>query len=79
MQTAYETLSDEQKKHEYDNPNLFQNMFQGGGGFPSGNSFDFVMLFKNNNKRKVDNQYHLKSHPFTPVLIKMGHQKLYLI
>ena len=44
MQTAYETLSDEQKKHEYDNPNLFQNMFQGGGRFPSGNSFDFVML-----------------------------------
>lgn len=31
VQAAYETLSDPQKKQEYDNPNTF-----GGGGFPGG-------------------------------------------
>jgi molecular chaperone DnaJ len=36
IQSAYETLSDEKKRQEYDNP--MQNMFQGGfpGGFPGG-------------------------------------------
>jgi len=34
IQTAYETLSDEQKRQEYDNP--MQNMFGGMGGFPGG-------------------------------------------
>jgi molecular chaperone DnaJ len=67
IQTAYETLSDEQKRKEYDNPNPFHNMFSGGfpGGFPGGgghpfdlNNLDF--LFKNRQKNKVDTNYTLK-------------------
>jgi len=36
VQAAYETLSDPQKKQEYDNPNPF-----GQSGFPGGQSFNF--------------------------------------
>ena len=71
VQTAYETLSDEQKRQEYDNP--AQNIFGGGGfpgGFPSGGfgggfpggmgggAFDF--LFRGQQKKKVDTYYPLK-------------------
>ncbi len=38
IQTAYDTLSDPQKKQQYDNPNPFGN---GGQEFPGGFSFNF--------------------------------------
>ena len=59
IQTAYETLGDEQKKNEYDNP--VQNIF-GGGGFPSGgmsggfhpfNFSDLDSIFRTNRKTKI--------------------------
>ena len=40
IQTAYETLSDDQKRAAYDNPNPFQNIF-GGGGTAGGAGFPF--------------------------------------
>lgn len=36
---AYETLSDSDKRREYDNPNPFEHM-GGGGGFPGGDIFE---------------------------------------
>ena len=40
VQAAYETLSDPQKKQEYDNPNPFGNGGGFHGGFPGGFSFN---------------------------------------
>lgn len=53
IQQAYETLSDPNKKHEYDNPNPFGQGMPGGGfhgGFPGGfqfhmNGFDMGDIF----------------------------------
>ena len=36
IQQAYETLSDPQKRAEYDNPNPFEGIFQGGDPFSQG-------------------------------------------
>ena len=36
IQKAYETLSDPQKRAEYDNPNPFEGIFQGGDPFGNG-------------------------------------------
>jgi DnaJ-class molecular chaperone len=66
IQMAYETLSDDQKRKEYDNP--IPDIFggggfpMGGGGFPmGGGGFPFDFLFKNgNNKKKVNTNYLLK-------------------
>ena len=68
IQMAYETLSDEQKRKEYDNP--IPDIFGGGGfpgGFPGGGfpmgggSFPFDFLFRGgNNKKKVNTNYLLK-------------------
>lgn len=58
IQEAYETLSDENKRRQYDNP--VQNMFEGGmpGGFP----FNFNDFFGGSQgvKKKVDHYYNLK-------------------
>jgi len=68
IQMAYETLSDDQKRKEYDNPipDIFGGGFQGGfpmgEGFPMGREgFPFDFLFKNgNNKKKTNTNYLLK-------------------
>lgn len=56
IQEAYNTLSDPKKRHEYDNPNIFDNIFENmdpfGGGFP----FNF---FNKNTKVKKNNTYYL--------------------
>lgn len=42
IQTAYDTLSDPNKKQQYDNPNPFNQGFPNGGqGFPGGFQFNF--------------------------------------
>lgn len=65
IQMAYETLSDDQKRKEYDNPipDIFSGFPMGGGGFPmgGGGGFPFDFLFRNsNNKKKVNTNYLLK-------------------
>jgi DnaJ-class molecular chaperone len=69
IQMAYETLSDDQKRKEYDNPipDIFGGGFPmgSGGGFPmgrgGGGGFPFDFLFRNgNNKKKVNTNYLLK-------------------
>jgi len=56
IQEAYDILSDPKKRHEYDNPNTFENIFENmdpfGGGFP----FNF---FNKNTKVKKNNTYYL--------------------
>lgn len=39
IQTAYDTLSDPQKRQQYDNPNPFEGVFQGDDPFGQGNPF----------------------------------------
>jgi DnaJ-class molecular chaperone len=55
IQEAYDTLSDSKKKHEYDNPNTFDNIFENidpfGGGFP------FNIFTNRNTKIKKNNTY----------------------
>jgi DnaJ-class molecular chaperone len=46
IQEAYATLSDPQKKQQYDNPQPQMHGFNFGGGFPPGfNGFDFGSMF----------------------------------
>lgn len=67
IQTAYETLSDEQKRNQYDNPNQMPSFFQNGGmpgGMPGG--FPFNMFFNmgggggNRNVKKEDEYFNCK-------------------
>lgn len=61
IQEAYEVLSDENKRREYDNPNPFQ---QGGGfpGFPQGFPFQQgpFNFFNNTPKKNYDQTYNCK-------------------
>lgn len=58
IQEAYDTLSDPQKKQEYDNPQ--PNFFEGGGfpfgggGFPFGDGFPFGGFQQHQNKKSDD-------------------------
>ena len=62
IQTAYETLSDDQKRNQYDNPNQMPSFFQN-GGMPDG--FPFNMFFNmngggNRNVKKDDEIFNCK-------------------
>ena len=57
IQTAYDTLSDSEKRHQYDNPNPFQN-FQGGDPFAGqGNPFADIFgdIFGQRQQRRPQN------------------------
>jgi DnaJ-class molecular chaperone len=70
IQTSYETLSDEQKRNQYDNPNQMPNIFsQNGGGMPGGMppGFPFEMFFNmtgqsgdSKNNKKEDEIFNYK-------------------
>ena len=56
IQTAYDTLSDSEKRHQYDNPNPFEN-FQGGDPcWRQGNPADILGIYlvsDNKDDRKI--------------------------
>ena len=57
IQTAYDTLSDSEKRHQYDNPNPFEN-FQGGDPFAGqGNPFADIFgdIFGQRQQRRPQN------------------------
>jgi DnaJ family protein A protein 2 len=65
IQVAYETLSDDIKRQEYDNPGPnINDIFGGGmhfgpGGIPFGNgNMPFDFLFRNNGKKRNNDQYY---------------------
>jgi DnaJ-class molecular chaperone len=61
IQTAYETLSDEQKRQQYDNPmpqfHGMPDIFGNGGGFFPGNPVNLDFLFRNNMKKNINHNH----------------------
>lgn len=67
IQSAYETLSDPQKKQQYDNPNPFGGSHQGFNGFPGGfqfhmNGFDMGDIFGQMFGQRPNQRPHMPSY-----------------
>jgi len=73
IQTAYDTLSDPQKRQEYDNPNPFGRSPGGGwqqaGGFPGGFNFNFNGHDLNDIFGQMFQQHHQR-HPNQPQVFR---------
>lgn len=63
IQTAYETLSDDQKKRDYDNPmpqfHGIPDIFGNGGGFFPGNAVNLDFLFRNNIRKNINHNHNI--------------------